>query len=80
MPEKDEKESSPKPSNRKVQEKQVTVRMIGKQSIAEDGAVYHPERKHGGRVTPADTFKTTPNRAEALADHVVVVEEPKGDE
>jgi len=72
---KSESKAPATPNNRKVNADQVKVRMIGKQSIAEAGAVYHPERKAGGVTTPADTFTTTRKRAEALEDHVTVIEE-----
>jgi hypothetical protein len=67
------------PTNRIVKKPLVTVRVIGKQSISEGGQVYHPERKAGGKTTPADTFECEPERAEALGDHVAIVEKPSAE-
>jgi hypothetical protein len=69
----DETKSTPTPKDRKVKPGQVTVRVVGKQAINEGGQFYQPERKAGGKAFPADTFETTPDRADALGEHVEVV-------
>jgi len=78
MPEKetkDETKNTPQPLDRSVKRGQVKVRVIGKQPLSEAGNVYHPARKEAGKQIPADTFFTSPNRAEALGEHVEVLEE-----